>query len=75
MTSLMTPQRDVKFALLYSCLTDIVTFSAIQVVVFNQSYSNFTHICSLVQHIGLYFFYVKRQTNRSWGQKVGQILK
>ena len=31
MTSLMTLQRDVKVSLLYSCLNEIVTFSAIQV--------------------------------------------
>ena len=49
-TSLMTSQHDVKFGLLYSCLYEIVTFSAIQVVVFNQSSLNFTHICSLAQH-------------------------
>ena len=35
MTSLMTSQRDVKVGLLYSCLNEIVTFSAIQVTVFD----------------------------------------
>ena len=55
-TSLMTSQYDVEFGLPYSCLNEIVTFSAIQVVVFNQSSLNFTHICSLAQCIGVHLF-------------------
>ena len=53
MTSLMTSQRDVKFGLLYSCLNEIVTFSAIQIATFRKSSLNLIHICSLVPHIGL----------------------
>ena len=49
MTSLMTSQRDVKIGILYSCLNEIVTFSMIQVAVFNQPSPNFAQICSLVQ--------------------------
>ena len=55
MTSLMTSQRDVKFGLLYLCLNEIVTFSAIQVVVFDQLSSNFSHIGSLAQHVDVLF--------------------
>ena len=39
-----------------------------QVVIFDQSSSNFTHICSLAQHIGMHFCYVKGQTIKSQGQ-------
>ena len=57
MMSLMTSQREVKFGLQYSCFIETVTFSGIQVVVliFDQSSSNFTHICSLAQHVGMHF--------------------
>ena len=70
MMSLMTSQRDVIFGLLYSCLNEIVTFSLIQVVLFDQLSSNFSHIYSLTQH-------VKGQRSKSYAQvqKVGQILK
>ena len=74
-TSLMTSQHDVKFGLQYSCLNEIVTFFAIQVVVFNQSSLNFTHTCSLVQRIGAHLVYVKGQRITSQCKKVGQILK
>ena len=56
MTSPMTSQLDVKVGLLYSCLNKIVTFSVIQVVVLNQSSSNFTHLFSLAQDIDVHFF-------------------
>ena len=50
MTFPMTSQRDVKMCLLYSCLNEIVTFSAIQVAVFHQSSPNLVHIFSLPQY-------------------------
>ena len=50
MTTLMTSQRDVKVGLLYSCLNEIVTFSAIKVAVFDQSSPNLVHIWSLPKH-------------------------
>ena len=53
MMSLMMSQRDVIIALLYSYLNEIVTFSVIQVVVLDQLSSNFAHIYSLTQHIGV----------------------
>ena len=59
MMSLMTSQCDVIFGILYSCLNDIATFSVIQVVVFYQSSSNFTHIYSLTQHVGVSMSKVK----------------
>ena len=49
----MMSQRGVKFGLLYSCLNEIVTFSAIQVAIFSQLSLNLVHICGLVPHIGL----------------------
>ena len=59
----------------YTHLNEIVTFSAIQVAVCNQSLLNLVHICSFVLHIGLQMLLVKGQITRSWDQKVGQILK
>ena len=69
MTPLTTSQRDVKRGLLYSCLKEIVTFSAIQVAVCNQSSLNLVHICSPVRHIGLQMLLVKGQITRSRGKK------
>ena len=54
MTSSITSRCDVKVCLLYSCLNEIVTFSAIQVTVFYQSSPNLVHICSLPQHRNLF---------------------
>ena len=75
MTSLMTSQRDVKFGLLYSGLNEIVTFSAMQGAVYNQSSLNLVHICSVVRYIGLGMLLVKCQITRSRNFKVGKILK
>ena len=44
MTSPITSQRHVKVFLLYSCLNEIVTFSAIQDAIFDESSPNVVDI-------------------------------
>ena len=51
MTSPITLQRDVKVGLLYSCLNENDTFSAIQAAVFNYQSLNLNHSCPVLQHI------------------------
>ena len=46
MTSLMTPQRDDKVSLLYSCLNEISAFSCIIHERFDKSSPNWIHICT-----------------------------
>ena len=65
----MASHRDVKVGLLYSCLNEIVTFSAIQIAGYNQSSLNLVHICSLIHHIGMQILLVKGQITRSRNKK------